>query len=409
MSISETPYRISVPDEAIARLQAKLELTTFPDELEEAGWAYGAPLTDIKRLVARWKEGYDWRTAEKSLNDRLPQYTLDVEVEGFGTLNVHYVHKKSDRVNAIPLLFVHGWPGSFIEVFKIVNLLTAPLGDDAPAFHLVAPSLPGYAFSDNPKQKGFGLNQYAETCHKVMLALGYNEYVTQGGDWGSFITRKIAAHYGHKHAKAWHTNLPMGGPPNPFTSPILFVTQFFTLFTSKVWAGLQRGKWYLTEGNGYFKEQSTMPQTLGYGLHDSPVGLLAWIYEKLVLWTDDYSWTDDEVLTWVSIYWFSKAGPAASVRIYYEAVHQGDIGMLHAFVDRPTIPHGASFFPKDIAGMPEAWIKAGANVVFKSHHDKGGHFASYEVPEALVEDLRKMFGKGGPAYAVVGGRNGYDG
>ncbi|KAG2039582.1 Alpha/Beta hydrolase protein, partial [Suillus americanus] len=152
---------------------------------------------------------------------------------------------------------------------------------------------------------------------------------------------------------------------------------------------------------GYFGQQSTQPQTLGYGLTDSPVGLLAWIYEKLVLWTDNYNWSDDEVLTWISLYWFSRAGPAASLRIYFEL--RGDCEDMGR---NPTIPMGASFFPKEVLVLPAAWLRNSNNVVFESHHKTGGHFAATERPEELVRDVQKMFAKGSPAFAIVPGRTG---
>ncbi|KAJ8095148.1 hypothetical protein PM082_010370 [Marasmius tenuissimus] len=160
-------YKISVPDESIALLRKKLELTRLPDELDDAGRDYGVPLADIKRLISRWKDGYDWRKHEKALNDELPQFTRDIEVDGFGVLNIHYVHKESESKSAIPLLFTHGWPGSFIEVRKILPLLTS----GTPSFHVVAIGQPGYGFSEAPRKKGFSIPQYAELGHKLMLAL----------------------------------------------------------------------------------------------------------------------------------------------------------------------------------------------------------------------------------------------
>jgi len=400
---SEVPFKISVSDEKITQLKAKLDAVTFPDELEDAGWAYGAPLTDIKRIVARWQNGFDWRAQEKMLNDELPQFTRDINVDGFGTLNIHYVHQKSQVVDAIPLLFVHGWPGSFLEVRKILPLLTAA-SSEHPSFNVVAMSLPGYAFSEGPKKKGFAGTQYAEVGNKLMLALGYNEYVTQGGDWGYFVTRKIATIYGDKHSKAWHTNFGVAAPPHPLWTPLRFLAFLVTPYTVAERDGLKRSLEWRAQGRGYFEEQSTKPQTIGYSLVDSPVGLLSWIYEKLVTWTDEYPFTDDEVLTWVSIYWFSRAGPAASCRIYYETRKSG------AFQDtatKPKIPMGVSFFPKELVNLPRAWVRASGNVVFTSEQSSGGHFAAYEKPAELVDDVRKMFGKGGPAFGVVPGRMGY--
>ncbi|KAF9233470.1 Alpha/Beta hydrolase protein [Melanogaster broomeanus] len=393
--MSEAPFSISISGQQLETLQKKLQLTNFPDELDDAGWTYGAPLADIKRLVRRWRDGYDWRKHETELNNELPMFTRDIDVDGFGSLNIHYVHKKSEVVDAIPLLFCHGWPGSFYEVRKLLPLLTAT-SPEHPSFHVVALSLPGYGFSEAPRKQGFKGVQYAEVAHKLMLALGYNEYVTQGGDWGSVITRKMAVLYGGKHHKAWHTNFPLAFPPSFTKNPLSFLEFLVTPFSAAEKAGLARTKWIQTQGTGYFAEQSTQPQTLGYSLADSPVGLLAWIYEKLHHWTDDYPWEDDEVLTWVSIYWFSRAGPAASLKIYFELANSKEISE-RLF---PKIPMGVSFFPKELIIVPRA-------LFLEFGHESGGHFASHEKPEELANDLHKMFGKGGGAYGVVPGKTGY--
>ncbi|KAJ7914238.1 Alpha/Beta hydrolase protein [Mycena leptocephala] len=409
--MAQDAFTISVTDQAISVLQQKLKLTTFPDELQDAGREYGVPLADLRRLMGRWTNGYDWRKHEALLNSELPQFTQDISVDGgHGMLNIHYIHRISEVEHAIPLLFVHGWPGSFIEARKILPLLTHN-SPDHPSFHLVALSLPGYGFSQGPSQKKFGLDQYAEVCNKLMLALGYNEYVTHGGDWGCVITRRIATLYGSKSIKAWHTNLTLGQPPSPFYQPLEFLSMLLKPFTLKEKAALDHTMKYMSTGSGYMAEQSTKPQTLGYCLADSPVGLLAWIYEKLVGWTDEYAWDDDEVLTWVSIFWFSRAGPAASLRIYFEVANGASDALQKEFFttkESPSIPLGLSRFPKDIVVLPKSWAKRMGKVVFDREHERGGHFAAYEKPEELAQDLRKMFGKGGPAFGVVTGRSGYD-
>lgn len=238
-------------------------------------------------------------------------------MDGFDELDVHFIWQKSDVKNAIPLLFVHGWPGSFIEVTRLLPLLAQPGG---PAFHIVAPSLPNYGFSEGVKKRGFAAAQYAELCHKLMLQLGYSEYATQGGDWGAILTRTIGFFY-PEHCKASHINMVHGVKPTFTQNPILALQHSLAPYTAAEKAGFERTSWFRKEGRGYFIEQSTKPQTLAYALNDSPVALLAWIYEKLHDWTDSYPWTDDEILTWVSIYQFSRAGPGAAHRIYYEVSH----------------------------------------------------------------------------------------
>ncbi|KAI0036978.1 alpha/beta-hydrolase [Vararia minispora EC-137] len=395
---AETPFTIAIPDSELELLQRKLELTRLPDELEDAGWDYGVPLADVRRLVDHWKSNYDWRKAEAELNAELPQFTRDIEVDGHDTLNVHYVHKKSDASGAIPLLFVHGckWPGSFIEVRKILPMLTSP-PEDTQAFHVVAVGLPGYGFSEAPHKKGFGPAQMAEVGHKLMLSLGYDQYVTQGGDWGALITRIIAARYGPTHAKAWHTNVVFLRPPHPIWNFLRFLQYMVTPLSQAERRGMARSLEFQETGRGYYMEQSTKPQTIGYSLADSPAGLLAWVYEKLVTWTDSYPWTDDEVLTWVSIYWFSRAGPTSAGRLYYE----NRVSMEELVKYNVRVHTGFSYFPKELIRAPKAWSRDAGKIVQEVEHEKGGHFAAWEVPELLVGDLRKMFGKGGPAHGVV--------
>lgn len=222
---------------------------------------------------------------------------------------------------------------------------------------------------------------------------------------GIKIARKMAHTYGRKTVKAWHTNETFAKFPSFWSNPLLFVTALVKPWTPEEHAGRKRSEWVEKYGRGYSQEHATRPQTIGYSLADSPAGLLAWIYEKLVEWTDDYPWEDDEVLTWVSIYWFSRAGPAASVRIYYEMLHAGILDDIYSWWS--PIPLGLSFFPKELIVVPRVWARAIGNVVQESIHERGGHFAAHEKPNELAEDVRQMFAKGGPAYGVVGGKSGY--
>ncbi|KAH8589313.1 Alpha/Beta hydrolase protein [Bisporella sp. PMI_857] len=406
------PYKISVPQEKLDNLKRKLSLAEFPDELESSRWDLGVPLADLKRLTKAW-EKWDWRQAEERLN-KLPQYHTGVKVDGFDELDIHFVWQKSPVKNAIPLLFVHGWPGSFFEVAHILPLLAQVGG---PAFHIVAPSLPNYGFSEGVRKRGFAAAQYAETCHKLMLQLGYNEYVTQGGDWGAYITRAIGYFY-PDHCKASHINLIRAPPPVFSKNPLLALQHSVAPYTEKEKAGFARTEWFAQEGRGYFIEQSTKPQTLAYGLHDSPVALLAWIYEKLHDWADNYPWTDDEIFTWVSIYQFSRAGPGAAHRIYYEVIHTKTQNKNAPGLKTVTRPQCESYIggvklgltrnPKELSILPRSWGLTLGPVVFEADNDSGGHFYASEKPELLARDLKKMFGKGGGAYGVVKGKSGYD-
>lgn len=363
-----TPYRIAVPQTQIDRLHAKLALTEFPTEVEDVGWDRGVPLSETKRLVEYWRNKYDWRAAEARLN-KLPQFQTTLQATGYDPLKIHFVHQRSEVQNAVPLIFVHGWPGSFIEVEKILPELVKG-GKDFPAFHVVAPSLPSFGFSEGPLRKGFHNRHNAEICHKLMLALGYDNYVTQGGDIGTFVTRCMGLDY-PDHCKANHINMPRPNPPPADKFPELFMEDQLTPLTEEEKAGLKRSEWFTTEGFGYNLEHSTKPQTIGYSVTDSPAGLLAWIHEKLHDWTDDYPWTEDEILTWVSIYWFSTAGPAASQRIYYEGKHDKD--GIRALSGSGYIPHvklGTANFPRELIPHPVRWNRTLGELVLSSVHGR---------------------------------------
>ncbi|KAK5949394.1 hypothetical protein OHC33_009567 [Knufia fluminis] len=407
------PFTVSFPEARVKELKERLAKSTYPDELDNANWDLGAPVSDIRRIANHWQTRFDWNEAEARLNE-LPQYTTPIECEGgFEELSIHFVHVKSQAANAIPLLFCHGWPGSAIEVSKIAGDLVKGQ-DGGPAFHVVAPSLPNFGFSQGTRKRGFAIEQYAETCHKLMLRLGYDKYATQGGDWGWYVTRTMSLLY-PKSCLATHFNMDVGDPPaslvesQPGVSHPLPPTP-----TMRETKGAQRTAWFDQEGFGYNMLQSTKPQTIAYALADSPVALLGWIYEKLHDWADDYPWTDDEICTWVSIYWFSNAGPAAACRIYYEMIHdkhgryvpyeslgKGFEGAVSGTTkvtrkwlkqDHGTgVKIGQSHFPNDIHVLPSAWTSTIGTVVFEREHASGGHFAAYEKPKELVEDLRVMF------------------
>jgi pimeloyl-ACP methyl ester carboxylesterase len=394
------PYKVSVPDDAIKHLKDKLAVTTWPDETEFShDWPYGAPLRDVKRLAEYWSNGFDWRKQEAEMN-KMPQFETKIPVDGFGELNIHFVHKRSSRPDAIPLMFSHGWPGSFLEVEKILPFLTEP--QEGQAFHVVAPSLPNFGFSDRVSKPGFSPVKHAETLHKLMLKLGYNKYVNQGGDWGFTIVR-IMGHLYPESCLATHINFArISEAPPTLKNPVASAQDALSLYTEEEKTGLERSRWFLTESSGYNKQQSTKPSTLAFALRDSPVALLAWIYEKLHDWTDSYPWTDDEILTWVSVYQFSTAGPQASLYIYYENAH-ADQDIIHSAVANvPNVPLGYSIFPMDLVVPPTSWARSLGPVVFERRHADGGHFAAHERPEKLAGDLCEMFQKGGKLDDVVG-------
>ncbi|KAJ5711544.1 Alpha/beta hydrolase fold-1 [Penicillium malachiteum] len=408
-----TPFTIDIPDKHIDQLNQKLQHVSFPDELDDAGWEMGVPLETMKRLVTTWREKFDWRAQEKKLNEQLNQFTVPIAVDGFGDLDIHVVHHRSGNPRAVPLLFIHGWPGSFLEATKLIPLLTQ--NDEGVSFDVIAPSLPNFGFSQGIKKRGFGLAQYAETMHKVMLALGYEKYAIQGGDWGSIIARLLAFYYG-EHVQAVHLNLVPVLPPYPWRNPLLFLSSLISIpFSAKHRGYIARTLGYNSIGNAYYKQQASRPQTLGYGLHDSPVALLAWIYDKLHSWSDNYAWTDVEILTWVSIYYFSRAGPTASTRIYYEATGKKPddvemwISLDQAYGARApdNVRFAVAQFKEEIMMWPMAWYRVIGSVVKEKEFDCGGHFAAWEQPELLAGDLKEFLGKGGAAYAVIEGKEGY--
>lgn len=240
-----------------------------------------------------------------------------------------------------------------------------------------------------------------------MFLLTLEIKVTQGGDWGLMISRTIGKKY-PQHCKASHINMIMGSRPSWTKQPLVALQHAVTPYSPRDLKGLARTDWFMNQGSGYRAEQSTKPQTIGYAFADSPVALLAWIYEKLHDWTDSYPWTDDEVLTWISIYWFSTAGPAANVRIYYEATHTQDVSRDDTMGWIPNVKLGLTHFPQELRVLPKTWARGLGPIVYESENDSGGHFAAWEKPEVIVNDLRQMFGKDGGAFGVVKGKDGYE-
>ncbi|KAF5026738.1 hypothetical protein F66182_1157 [Fusarium sp. NRRL 66182] len=377
MATDIKPYSIQVPDSAMDSLKEKLGNATFASQAEFSDdWDSGAPLSDVKRLAAYWRDGFDWRAQEAKLNRRAASPIASL-----------YSSATAAR------------PGNFLEALKILPLLTE--SETGPSFHVVAPSLPNFGFSDGVTKRGFSIPQYAETVHKLMLKLGYDKYVTQGGDWGYPITRLVGVQY-PENCMASHVNMVHATGPPAFTkTPWQYLVHLVSPYSADEKKGMSRSEWFRREGHGYAAIQTTKPSTLGFALADSPVALLAWIYEKLHDWTDNYPWTDDEILTWISIYQFSKAGPAANIRIYYEYKHTSLEQIAKAYDYVPNVPLGLSYFPRELVLPPKTWGRTLGPVVFEETHTSGGHFAAHEKPEELVQDLKKMFGENGGAFKVA--------
>jgi pimeloyl-ACP methyl ester carboxylesterase len=372
------PFKIHVADSVLADLKQRLARTRLPGEITGSDWDYGTNLAYLKELVAYWQQKFDWRAAERRLN-QFDQFTTTID-----GLDIHFIHQRSKNPNAMPIAITHGWPGSIVEFTKIIPLLTDPAahgGNASDAFHVVAISLPGFGFSGKPVERGYGPERMAGILAKLMARLGYTRYGLQGGDWGSSISR-FAAINDASHVVGLHTNFCLAGPPPGAKDPNEGVT------AAELERTRARQTFFDTE-RGYFLEQSTKPQTIGYALDDSPAGLAAWIVEKFRAWSDvngnvEQKFTKDELLTNIMLYWVTQSG-ASSARIYYENQRakppQG----------RVQVPTACAVFPKEISIAPRRWVEAQYNVTRWTEMPRGGHFAAMEEPTLLAEDIRAFF------------------
>lgn len=372
-----TPFRIDIPDSEIVALHARLDAARWPDQIGEP-WVYGTDITYLRELVRYWRHDFDWRTQEARLN-RFDQFRTTI-----GDHELHFIHQRSTHTQAQPLLITHGWPGSISEFLKIIEPLTQPEsfgGDSRDAFHVICPSIPGYGFSRAPRQPGFQPRACAELFMKLMDQLGYPRYFAQGGDVGSAVTTWLGA-LGGDHVKGIHLNLVFARPPKE--NPMAGVTDA----EQRV---LTERKAYMSNEVGYQHIQGSKPQTLGYALNDSPLGLAAWITEKFHKWTQhtgnhEDAISKDEILTDVSIYWFTQS-ITSSVRLYYESRRYEGA----SFPDRVEVPTAVANFPGELFLPPRAWVEKQFNVVHWSHPERGGHFAAIEAPDLLVDDIRTAF------------------
>ena len=372
-----SPYIIETSDQELADLKLRLAMTRWPDKETPADWSQGIPLAYMKELKDYWESDYDWPDRLAKIN-QWPGYKT--ELQG---LNIHFQHIRSNEARARPLLMTHGWPGSIIEFQKVIAPLIDPAnhgGKAEDAFHLVLPSLPGFGFSDKPREPGWGIDKIAAVWDELMVRLGYSHYLAQGGDWGSIVTTAIAVQ-NLGHCQGIHVTMPMAAP-DPDTMSDL------SEFEQECLAAYQ---FYQDSDSGYSKQQSTRPQTLGYGLADSPTGQAGWIIEKFYQWMDcqghpENIVTRDELLDNVMMYWLPDAG-ASSARIYWESFGSNRL-------DQPAveIPVGTSIFPKEIFKTSERWAKKRfKQLVYFNVLDKGGHFAAFEQPVTFVTELRNCF------------------
>jgi len=358
-------FEISVDDAVLEDLQRRLAAARFPDQIDDTGWEYGTPVGYVRDLVGYWQNGYDWRVQEAHLN-QFDQFRTEIDGQ-----SIHFIHARSEREDAFPLLIVHGWPGSIVEFLDVIPRLT----DD---FHLVVPSLPGYGFSEPTRTPGWDPTRIARAFMELMPRLGYDRYGAQGGDWGAQVVTMMGA-LDAGHCAAIHTNMPLATPPKESVA-----------LTDEEQADLAALADFRKEEAAYALLQGTKPQTLGVGLNDSPAGLLAWIVEKFRAWSDcdgdpENVFTKDQLLTNVMLYWVTQT-ITSSTRLYWERQHSRADQSQYV-----TVPTGVGRYPKEILKFPRPWVERRYNVTYWADMPRGGHFAAMEQPELFADDVRAFF------------------
>ena len=374
------PFVIDVPEAVLADLRARLARARLPDEPEGVGWQLGMNQAYLQQLIEYWRDEFDWRAQERRLNE-LEQFKTRID-----GLDIHFVHRRSPEPGAFPLILTHGWPGTFAEFAKVIGPLTDPVahgGRSEDAFHVVVPSIPGYGFSDRPPRLGYGRDRTGAIFAELMARLGYERYGAQGGDLGAGISRWLAANDA-EHVAGLHLNLCSADPPDP-ADPTAGVPP------EEVALMRERAAFWTDEERGYSHMHGTKPQTIGYSLNDSPVGLAAWIVEKYRSWCDcdgnpETRFSKDELLTTLTIYWVTETATSAA-RYYYEGRHGGSAPEPA----RIEVPTACAAYPGEFRFTPRRWLEARYNLVRFTMMPSGGHFAASEEPELFVEDLRTFF------------------
>jgi microsomal epoxide hydrolase len=371
-------FHIRVDDSTLEDLRLRLSMTRFPDQIDGTGWEYGTPIAYVRELVRYWRDEYDWRAQEAQLNE-LDHFRTRIDGQ-----QIHFVHARSRHADALPLLIVHGWPGSVVEFLDVIPRLTDPEahgGGAEDAFHVVAPSLPGYGFSEPPRAPGWDIRRVAHAFVELMERLGYPRYGAQGGDWGAQIVTRLAA-LDPEHCAALHLNMPIASAP---AEPLPV--------TEEEQAGLAAMAAFQRDEGAYAQLQGTKPDTLSMALNDSPAGLLSWIVEKFRTWSDcdgdpENCFTRDQLITNVMLYWVTETF-ASSARLYWETMHSGALKDPPKFV---TVPTGVARYPKEVVlRFPRSWVEQRYNVTHWAVMPRGGHFAAMEQPELFVDDLRTFF------------------
>ena len=370
-------FEIRIDDSVLDDLRNRLALTRLPDQIDGTGWEYGIPVDYLRDLVEYWCDTYDWRAHEARLNE-LAHFRTSIDGQ-----SIHFIRARSTHADAFPVLLMHGWPGSVVEFLDVIPRLTDPEAHDgsaADAFHVIAPSLPGYGFSEPTRTRGWGPSRVAAAFTELMARLGYTRYGAQGGDWGAQVATRIGA-LDPQHCVGIHLNMPLADRPDE-PEPLSDAEQ----------ADLAVIAHFRREESGYAQEQGTKPQTLGVALNDSPAGLLAWIVEKFRTWSDcdghpENAFTRDQMITNVMTYWVTQT-ITSSVRLYWERLHGDAQEQEHEFVGVPT---GVARYPKEPLRIPRPWVERRYNVTHWADMPRGGHFAAMEQPELFVDDLRSFF------------------
>jgi pimeloyl-ACP methyl ester carboxylesterase len=372
------PFKIQVAESVLVDLKARLANPRLPEPLQGDGWTLGTDIKYLRELLTYWRDRFDWRAQERRLN-QFEQFTTTIDGR-----QVHFIHRRSKNPGAFPLLITHGWPGSFVEFAKIIGPLTDPTahgGRAEDAFDVVIPSIPGFAFSDAPREAGYDPARIATIEAALMARLGYTRYGAQGGDWGSIISTQVAL-ADPSHVAGLHLNMCFGGAPagaDPNAG-----------LTDKEIERLKQRQIFQAEETGYQQIQGTKPQTIGIALNDSPAGLAAWIVEKFRTWCDcngnpETVLTKDELLTNITLYWVTQTA-ASSARIYYESRHAAP-----SPARRIETPTACADFPKEIIWSPRRWLEPRYNITRWTEMPRGGHFAAFEQPQLLVDDVRAFF------------------
>jgi epoxide hydrolase len=378
MSDELRPFTVDVPEAVLADLRDRLARTRWPDQIPGSGWGYGTDLAYLQDLCETWRTTYDWRAQEKRFN-RWPHFLTDIDGQ-----TVHFIHARSPEPDALPLVITHGWPGSVAEFLDVIGPLSDPRahgGDPADAFHVIAPSIPGYGWSGPTHEPAWDVQRVAETWATLMARLGYERYGAQGGDWGAMISSSLGV-VDPQHLAGIHLNMLIGFPPPEGPGELSEIEQ----------ADVNALQTFMQTGTAYQEIQGKNPQTLGVGLADSPAGLASWIIEKFWAWTDNQGSPEDAVsrdalLTNLTVYWVTNT-INSSVRLYCETVRSGRFGPMGVFVDVPT---AAAVFPKEIFRTPRAWAEKAFDLRRYTRFDRGGHFAALEEPDLLVDDVRAFF------------------